>query len=148
VSKARVIVFCIFGACALAIAIDRLSYAIWKSRLNRFEARLIAESSHPTDPANTILQLRRGRMGDPDPRLTVAVARAGVIPESTSHGAGESLRLLFIPPRLAWSTRLYPRTGMYCKIAIDPLVHHARVVSLRVDGEVVHVSMSKALFAP
>ena len=109
----------------IAVVVDRASLSLWRHQMQHFGSRLQKEAKESRIPAGPLLVVlpRRPSVGMPE-KLQIYLSNAGVRADYVEVDETGALELIFAPPAVAWSTRLYPFLG------VPPLSHHIYIFNV------------------
>ncbi len=113
----------------VGVLVDRVSLTLWRHRMEYLGDQLQKEAKESRIPVGPLLEVRPRRPDIPE-KLSVDLFQAGVHADFVTVDERGSLLLIFVPPALAWSTRLYPLRSMYCKIDIPPVSHYVYTLNV------------------
>jgi hypothetical protein len=121
-SRLRFAFLALVAAATVAIAVDRIALYVWASSvLHQFHRYRLAETAAPTGPERSLTEVtepplwisayRADRAGQPTPAppldLLLALEPSFARPNFISV-KGYEVSLIYLPPALAWTTRLFP----------------------------------------
>ncbi len=146
--RVRPLILTVVIAAIFAVVIDRVALAVWESRVKTLHGRLAQD-------ANKFYFAPGGSVGwipkagnDPWPRLIVSFESTGIRPDGIIDDSEKGLQLVFLPPLVAWSTRLWPRLG-FDRTPIPPVMSHRYVIRIsRPVDQKASVELSKGIFTP
>ena len=103
----------------MAVVVDRVSLTLWRHQMQAFGDQLQKEAKESAVPAGPLLIVLppRPSIGLPEKR-SINLFQAGVHADFVEVDERGALQLVFLPPAVAWSTRLYPRRG------VPPISHY------------------------
>ena len=119
---------------ALSFAVDRLTLWAWQVRVKKFCARLQREAPAFHATPGRAIGWRPRNDADTDPWMFVSFEGTSVRPDGINIDPGKGLRLIFLPPSSAWTTRLRPRLAMPADThpgsPIPPLMSYQYVITI------------------
>jgi hypothetical protein len=118
----------------IAFAVDRVALALWRYRVKALADRMVVDAARfAVTPGGTVGWFP-GSAEDANPLMVLGFGGA-VHPDGVVVDHEKGVTLFFLPPSLAWTTRLYPRRSVSGgATTIPPVLNYRMVILVRNPG--------------
>jgi hypothetical protein len=133
-----------------SIVVDRVSLFVWEGRVRDFYARVKRDAPAFWMDGKRAIGWQPRNDADLDPRVAVSFQETSVRPDGVIVDSEKGLQLVFLPPALAWTTRLYPRYSLDRGSPIPPIMSYRYVITISkpTADHKTGVALSKGILQP